>query len=70
MLLQTRIGKQFDAIVTGAAQKGTWVRLLNPPVEGKLVQGYEGVDVGDRIRVQLVDVNIELGYIDFRKIKG
>jgi exoribonuclease-2 len=70
MLLQTRIGEQFDAIVTGAAPKGTWVRLINPPVEGKLVQGYEGVDVGNRIRVQLVGVNVELGYIDFRKIRG
>ncbi len=70
MLLESRIGEQFDAIVTGAAQKGTWVRLLNPPVDGKLVQGYEGVDVGDRLRVQLVDVNIEQGYIDFRKTIG
>ena len=53
MLLESRIGEQFDAIVTGAAAKGTWVRLLDPPVEGRLVQGFEGVDVGHRVRVQL-----------------
>jgi len=70
MLLQSRIGEQFDAIVTGASPKGTWVRLFNPPVEGKLVQGYQGLDVGNRLRVQLVEVNIELGYIDFRKTQG
>ena len=42
MLLESRIGERFDAIVTGAAPKGTWVRLLHPPIEGKLVQGFEG----------------------------
>ena len=42
MLLQSRIGQRFEAIVTGAAEKGTWVRVFNPPVEGKLVQGVRG----------------------------
>ena len=55
--------------MTGAAQKGTWVRLLKIPVEGKLVQGTQGVDVGDRIRVQLIELDVEKGYIDFKKIK-
>src|SRR5713101_8176971 len=50
LLLASRIGEQFDAIVTGASEKGTWVRILRPPVEGKLVQGFEGLDVGDRVR--------------------
>jgi VacB/RNase II family 3'-5' exoribonuclease len=68
LLLEPRIGQRFDALVTGAAAKGTWARLLEMPVEGKLIQGYEGVDVGDRIRVQLVSVNVERGYIDFRKV--
>jgi len=54
ILLETRIGEQFDAIVTGAAAKGTWVRLLHPPIEGRLVSGFEGMDVGHRLRVQLV----------------
>ena len=68
MLLQSRIGEQFDAIVTGAASKGTWVRLLHPPIEGKLVQGFEGIDVGHRIRVQLIHTDVEQGFIDFKKV--
>jgi VacB/RNase II family 3'-5' exoribonuclease len=68
LLLESRIGEQFDAIVTGASSKGTWARLLNIPVEGKLVQGFEGIDVGNRIRVQLISVDVERGYIDFRKV--
>ena len=68
LLLESRIGEKFDSIVTGASEKGTWVRLLKVPVEGKLVLGSEGVDVGNRIRVQLISVDIEKGYIDFRKI--
>jgi VacB/RNase II family 3'-5' exoribonuclease len=68
LLLQSRIGEQFDAIVTGAASKGTWVRLLTVPVDGKLAQGFEGVDVGDRVRVQLISVDVERGYIDFKRV--
>ena len=68
LLIESRIGEQFDAIVTGASSKGTWVRLLNVPVEGKLVQGFNGMDVGDRMRVQLIDTNVERGYIDFKKV--
>jgi exoribonuclease-2 len=68
LLLESRIGEQFDSIVTGASEKGTWVRLLNIPVEGKLVDGYEGLDVGERVRVQLTDTDVERGYIDFKKV--
>jgi VacB/RNase II family 3'-5' exoribonuclease len=68
LLLESRIGEQFDAIATGASEKGTWVRLLSLPVEGKLVQGFDGIDVGDRLRVQLIDTNVERGYIDFKRI--
>jgi exoribonuclease-2 len=68
LLLESRIGEQFNSIATGASEKGTWVRLLEVPVEGKLVQGFEGVDVGNRIRVQLVSVNVEQGFIDFKKV--
>ena len=67
LLLESRIGQQFDALVTGASSKGTWARLLDMPVEGRLVHGFEGIDVGDRIRVQLISVNVERGYIDFGK---
>jgi exoribonuclease-2 len=68
MLLEHRIGEQFDAIVTGAAEKGTWVRLLSPPVEGRLTIGFEGIDVGHRVRVQLMRTDVERGYIDFRRV--
>jgi ribonuclease R len=67
LLLESKIGERFDSIVTGAADKGTWVRLLTVPVEGKLVDGFAGVDVGDRIRVQLASVDVQRGFIDFRK---
>jgi len=68
MLLEHRIGEQFDAIVTGAAEKGTWARLLTIPIEGRVVHSFEGLDVGNRIRVQLISVDVERGYIDFRKV--
>jgi ribonuclease R len=68
LLLESKLGEQFESIVTGAAPKGTWVRLLTMPVEGKLVGGFEGVDVGDRIRVQLTAIDVQRGFIDFRRI--
>jgi len=68
MLLEHRIGEEFDAIVTGAADKGTWARLLTVPVEGRLIHGFEGVDVGSRIRVQLASVDVQRGYIDLTKM--
>ena len=64
-LLSSRVDEQFDAIVTGAGAKGTWVRVLRPPVEGKLVHGAAGVDIGDKVRVRLMGVDIEKGFIDF-----
>ncbi len=67
MMLSNRIGERFDAIVTGASSKGTWVRIFHPPVEGKLVHGHEGLDIGDRVRVKLVDVNPDRGFIDFAR---
>jgi VacB/RNase II family 3'-5' exoribonuclease len=68
MLLSSRTGERFDAVCTGAAAKGTWVRIFHPPIEGRLLYGYEGVDVGDRLRVQLVHTDVDRGYIDFRKV--
>jgi exoribonuclease-2 len=67
ILLESRIGEQFDAIITGASDKGTWVRLLHPPVEGRLVRGFEGMDVGHRLSVQLIHTDVEHGYIDFKR---
>ncbi|MCX5916449.1 MAG: RNB domain-containing ribonuclease [Deltaproteobacteria bacterium] len=68
MLLSSRIGDPFDAICTGAADKGTWVRIFHPPIEGRLIYGYQGVDVGNRLKVQLIHTDVEKGYIDFQKI--
>ena len=68
LLLQSRVGESFDAIVTGASAKGTWVRLLTLPVEGRLFSGFEGMDVGNRLRVQLVSTNVERGFIDFKRV--
>lgn len=68
LYLSNMIGKEFDSMVTGATDIGTWVRLKNPPVEGKLVRGAQGLDVGDRVRVKLVDVDVRKGFIDFIRV--
>jgi ribonuclease R len=68
LLLESRIGERFDAIVTGASEKGTWVRLLTVPVEGKLVNGFAGLDVGHQVRVQLTSLDVQRGFIDFNKV--
>jgi VacB/RNase II family 3'-5' exoribonuclease len=68
MLLSSSIGQQFDATVTGASAKGTWVRISQPPVEGKLDSGPAGLQVGDRLRVQLVSTDVQRGFIDFKGI--
>jgi len=70
LLLASRIGEQFDAIVTGAAAKGTWARIAKPTVEGRVVRGFEGLDVGDRVRVQLVGTDVDRGFIDFARVGG
>ncbi len=67
LLLQLRIGQRFDSIVTGASDRGTWVRLLDPPVEGRLVTGERGLDVGDKVWVELVSTDVERGFIDFAR---
>ncbi|MFN8525805.1 MAG: RNB domain-containing ribonuclease [Chloroflexota bacterium] len=66
-VMESRIGEVFEALVTGASTKGTWVRVLQPPVEGKLVHGGSGVDVGQKIRVKLLATDMERGYIDFAR---
>jgi VacB/RNase II family 3'-5' exoribonuclease len=67
LLLQSRVGQQFEGLVTGAAAKGTWVRIRHPSAEGKLVRGFEGLDVGDRVRVTLIGTDVERGFIDFAR---
>ncbi len=63
-----RIGEIFDAIVTGVNPHGTFVRVLTPPIEGLLAQGKKGLDVGDRLRVKLIRVDVQQGYIDFARV--
>ena len=69
LLLTSRIGARFDGIVTGASDKGTWVRISGPAAEGRVVRGFEGLDVGDRVRVQLVHTDVERGFIDFAAVR-
>ena len=68
LLLRSRIGEQFDGVVTGASEKGTWIRIFKLPVEGKLVQGEAGLDVGERLRAKLISVDVDRGFIDFEKV--
>jgi len=65
VVLRPRIGQSFPAIVTGVNQYGTFVRTLNPHVDGKLVQGGKSLDVGDRVTVKLISTDPQRGFIDF-----
>jgi exoribonuclease-2 len=67
VVMGSRIGEVFDAIVTGVTPHGTFVRVLNPAVEGLLAQGQRGTDVGDKLRVKLISTDIQRGYIDFAR---
>ena len=67
LLLSGRIGASFDATVTGASPKGTWVRIFQLPAEGRLERGFQGLDVGDRVRVKLIHTDVERGFIDFAR---
>jgi exoribonuclease-2 len=68
LLLSSRIGQQFDGVVTGASEKGTWVRISEPTAEGKVVSGFEGLDVGDQTRVKLLHTDVARGFIDFARV--
>lgn len=68
LLLRSHIGQTFDGLVTGASKKGTWVRTFHPPVEGRIVHGDQDLDVGDRVHIRLVEVNVEKGFIDFARV--
>jgi ribonuclease R len=69
LLLSSRLGETFEGFITGASAKGTWVRLLQPPVEGRIVHGSEGLDVGDRVTVKLEHTDVERGFIDLSRRK-
>ena len=70
LLLEGRLGERFDAIVTGASAKGTWVRIMQPAAEGKVVHGSEGLHVGDRVRVELTHTDVEQGFVDFVRVQA
>jgi exoribonuclease-2 len=70
VILTGRVGEDFDGLVTGASDKGTYVRLMDPPVEGRVVRGAEGLRVGQKVRVRLVDLNPYEGHIDLVQIRG
>ncbi len=66
-MLSAHVGETFDAVVTGVKPKGTFARLLRPPADGKVVKGFRGLDVGDRVRVRLLSTNPDRGFIDFAR---
>lgn len=67
VVMQRRIGEVFDAMVTGVTEHGTFVRVLQPHVEGLLAQGQQGLDVGDKLRAKLIRADVQKGYIDFAR---
>jgi VacB/RNase II family 3'-5' exoribonuclease len=69
LLLESRVGERFDGIVTGASPKGTWVRIDHPAAEGRVVRGDKGLDVGDRVAVELVNTDVERGFVDFARVR-
>jgi len=69
LLLSSHTGAMFDGIVTGASDKGTWARITQPAAEGRIVRGFEGLQVGDRVRVELVHTDVERGFIDFANVR-
>jgi exoribonuclease-2 len=68
LALSDRIGQTFSAVVTGVVPKGVFVRIVEPPVEGRLVRGEQGLDVGDRLHVRLLSTDAERGFIDFGRV--
>ena len=69
MLLEARIGDEFDGVVTGESKGNTWVRIFDPPAEGKLLLARgRDVNVGDKLRARLVATNVERGFIDFEML--
>ena len=68
ILFSNRVGERFKAIVTGNKPSGTYVRVVDPPVEGRLMRGEKGVDVGDEIEVELLSTNPQKGFIDFGRV--
>lgn len=67
--LSSQIGQKFEGIITGVNDRGTWVRIFNPAVDGKIIEGYENLRIGDKVSIQLKAVDIPHGFIDFALLK-
>lgn len=65
VLLQSKVGEIFEGLITGASEKGTYVRIVSPPVEGRVLRGSKGLYVGQKVRVRLIHTDPYNGYIDF-----
>jgi VacB/RNase II family 3'-5' exoribonuclease len=65
MALHNRVGQTFPGVVTGSSEKGVYVRVFDPPAEGRVVRGSTGMDVGDQVRVTLLSTDPQRGFIDF-----
>jgi VacB/RNase II family 3'-5' exoribonuclease len=68
VLLEHRIGEEFDSIVTGVTPKGTFARIIKPPVDGRVMRGEDGLRVGEKVRVRLLSTDPRRGFIDFARI--
>ena len=68
MVLESRVGLRFEALVTGSTPSGMWVGILSPPAEGKLVDGQAGLNIGDALCVKLSGTDVERGFIDFVRV--
>jgi exoribonuclease-2 len=68
LVLASQLNQVFDALVTGVNVHGTWVRIFHPPIEGKLIEGGENLDVGDKTQVKLVHIDVAQGFIDFIRV--
>jgi exoribonuclease-2 len=67
--MESRVSEVFEAIVSGASPKGTWIRLFQPHVEGKLIHGFKGLKVGQKLKARLTHTDVEAGFIDFKKVE-
>jgi exoribonuclease-2 len=68
--MASRIGEVFPGVVTGASDKGVYVRVIRPPFEGRVVQGNQGLDVGDKVNVKLIHTDPARAFIDFARVQG
>jgi exoribonuclease II len=68
--MASHVGEVFNGVVTGASEKGTYVRVISPPFEGRVLQGGDGLDVGDRVRVKLIHTDPARAFIDFARVSG